>query len=1436
MSAIFISHSSRDNVVTEEVAAWLRDRGHRSLFLDFDPEDGIPAGRNWEQELYRRLRDCRAMLVLCSAHSMASDWCFAELIHARGLGKSIIPIKVAPCTLRPQLAELQVIDLTGDRREAYERLRQGLRLAGLDPADVFDWDGTRPPYPGLMVFQEDDAAIFFGRDAEIQSGLEVLRRVRRFGGARLILFLGASGSGKSSLVRAGLLPRLAQDVASWQVTRPFRPMQRPLDEMAMVFSETLGRSGPPGNWEAIRSAFDGAAGGEDPATALIGQIRDLQVTAGRRDATVVVTVDQFEELLSPARNEQKERFLSMLRGALAAEEGGFIVVGTLRSDFFGDFQEHPLLRDVPFETFSLGPLSVEGFAQIIEGPARVAGLQLESGLVQAMVDDTETQDALPLLAFTLRELWERHGREDGRLTVEEYRERLGGLDGSVARAADAVVKAATLSPEQEEELHTALVSMVRINDEGQFIRQAVSWSGLPERIHPLLERFVKARLLVSASRDQERVLEVAHEALFRVWERLRRWLEEDRHYLGQREGLRRAAREWEAGGRQDFLLLHRGGRLEDAEALAGLPRFGLGALEREYLRACIGQRAAERAARSRRIRATIAGLTLVLVIVSGLGLWGWVERQNAQHRLATLHWVNGASERDRNDEPLKASHHFMQAAELTRDASRARNAYLAGAMLTAGVQLAAILEDGSSMRGAVFSHQGDRVLTWGRDGTARIWDATTGEALTQLVPDAPAAREVQLSPGRGRVLIRSGDEVLHILDSRDGSSLITLPHARSAPVFSPDEARVIVWEGAIAGVWDLNGGVQLGVLPHDGDVRGAVFDAAGQRVLTWSDDHLIRAWASEDGVEQARLAHEGDVVGAVFSEDGERALIWGAGGAARIWDFQSQGATVPLAQAADGNPWIVGATFFHGDQRILTWNYGGIGLVQIWSGETGQAFGSAAHEAAIRSATLSQDQRRVLTWSDDGTARVWDTGTRRELVRLRHRASVRGAVFNADESWILTWSDDGGARLWDARGGHPLSLPLTHQASVRGAGFAPGERRILTWSEGDGARVWAGGRTGAFHRALQHEDSVVAAAFLGDARRIVTLTDEGALSVWREDGARLAFLELDAGILGAVFTRDGARLVTWAPDGSLRIRDGETGQPQVRPMRHEASALGILGVAISPDGGHVLSWGDDRTARVWDGLSGEPLVTLRHDSGVRGAAFAGGQILTWSEDRVVRLWDTARAQELLALPHERGVLHAARSSDGKRIASSSADGLVRLWDGQGGAPLLALPHGAGVRGAVFSADGERLLTWSDDSTVHLWDVRTGEELMPSLKHGGPVRGAWFSAGEDRIVSWAEDDLWRIWDGRNGQALTGPLRHEGPGEGPVYSEDTGYVLAWSGGTVHLWNLGVVGAPVSDHPVLRQEVVTGTQLGAAGELETLTRAQWSAKRQEWQSKKR
>jgi hypothetical protein len=578
LSRIFISHSSRDNEFAQGLKQRLSAQGHTSVFLDFDPADGIQAGRQWERELYQQVRNCQVMIVVCSRASMSSRWCFMEMTHARALGKPLLAVKVDDCELDGVLTDRQVVDLVRDSEEGYARLFDGIVAAGVDPARTFSWDRTRSPYPGLLSFEEADAGIFFGRGGEIAQGLELLTRVHHLGEPRAVMVLGASGTGKSSLVRAGLVPRLRRDAERWIVVGPFRPGTDPAGALAAAL-----RAG--GGLEPA----DQVRGAPDDTT-LVRTLAAIRGAVGAPDAKVVLVVDQFEELLGTG---EEPPFLAQLRRALDDDASGAILLATMRSDFLDRFQTSRSLRDLPYELLSLGPMSEAGIREVINAPAREARVELEEPLESALVEDAGTGNALPLLAFTLRELWERCS-EDRRLTLDEYRTELGGVTDVVGRVADGVLHSQRITREQERALRTAFLAMLRVTDDGRYARRPVKWNNMPEPARPLLEKFVAARLLTSGADGADRMVEVAHERLFDSWARLRGWIAENVEALALREELESDARAWD--GPRDEDQLWRGARVSRARELLSEGTLLLDETGHRFLDA------SERAERTRRRR------------------------------------------------------------------------------------------------------------------------------------------------------------------------------------------------------------------------------------------------------------------------------------------------------------------------------------------------------------------------------------------------------------------------------------------------------------------------------------------------------------------------------------------------------------------------------------------------------------------------------------------------------------------------------------------------------------------------------------------------------------------------------------------------------------------------------------------------------------------
>ena len=691
-----------------------------------------------------------------------------------------------------------MLDLTTNKEETYQQLWRGLRIAGLDPANAFDWDGSRPPYPGLMAFQEADAAVFFGRDTEIQKGLELLNRLHQFGGARIMMILGSSGSGKSSLVLAGLLPRLRRNKDQWLVVDPFRSYEDPFQELAMVLAAAFAKYEPVRDCSDIYDLLKQAASTEPLSGNNLNDLaKDLLILANRRGAKVLLVIDQTEELLDLKDSASVRGFLPLIRASLDTPNSPLMVICTMRSDFFGDFQQHPSTSDLGFEDFLVGSISVDRLVQVIEGPAEKAGVELEPGLTEALMKDIETVDALPLLAFTLRELYERYG-DDRLLTIKEYRDK-GGLAGSVAKAADTVFKARPLLEDEKADIRKSFLSMVRINENGQFARSKARWVELPERIHPLLEHFVKARLLVSRGEGRDRMLEVAHETIFSSWDQLRRWLDEDREFLLWRKRLNVACREWERTRRNMSTLLT-GPAL--AEGQNWLDRQGDQFTPKEsyFVRSSL-----EAAAKRRHKNWIILGVIFIIFVVVVFVVMNFWHQAEQQKLIVEDHARVAIAGELLEKDPTKAALVLLEVKKPDETAFATDRIY---EVLGQRIAVCEFKEHIDMVNVALFSPSGDLVVTASDDGTARIWHADgSGESII-LEGHTDRVNAASFSPSGDLVVTASSDGTARIWHADgSGESIILEGHTDrvNAASFSPSGDLVVtVSSDDTARIWSLS--------------------------------------------------------------------------------------------------------------------------------------------------------------------------------------------------------------------------------------------------------------------------------------------------------------------------------------------------------------------------------------------------------------------------------------------------------------------------------------------------------------------------------------------------------------------------------------------------------------------------------------------------------
>ncbi|MFN0125574.1 MAG: protein kinase domain-containing protein [Verrucomicrobiales bacterium] len=497
------------------------------------------------------------------------------------------------------------------------------------------------------------------------------------------------------------------------------------------------------------------------------------------------------------------------------------------------------------------------------------------------------------------------------------------------------------------------------------------------------------------------------------------------------------------------------------------------------------------------------------------------------------------------------------------------------------------------------------------------------------------------------------------------------------------------------------------------------------------------------------------------------------------------------------------------------------------------------HEAAVNCAEFDPSGTRIVTASDDGTARVWVAATGELITTLHgHREAVLRAAFSPDGSKISTVSGDRSACLWDATSGRLIATLSGHGGAVRRVRFSPDGTRIATAALDNTVGVWDT-TTGLLTTKLaDHRDNLQDVQFSPDGGLVVTASNDGAARVWETTTGRLILTLVghEAEVSSARFSPDGTRIVTSSFDKSARLWDTATGTPIATLLGHQhrvksaefspnglrivtssddntarvwEAATGRFICALSshlerlwsaecsPDGRRIVTASDDATAKLWETRSGQLIATLSgHRAAVVEARFSpdGARLVTGSRDGTARVWDltTSRPAAILS-GHKHRVWSGQFSGDGSRILTNSDDRTARVWDAQTGRPIATLTgHQESVWTSEFSPDGGRILTASADSTARLWDAVTGAPIAVLGGHRGGVSSACFSRDGDRVVTASLDGTACVWDAATGEMNVALLGHESSVWNARFSPGGGRIVTGSNDkTARLWNASTGG---------------------------------------------
>ena len=1227
------------------------------------------------------------------------------------------------------------------------------------------------PYQGMFAFREQDAKYFCGRENETKELIALAQR------NPFVAVIGPSGSGKSSLVLAGLVPYLRKQAGL--LIASFRPGQYPSQEtslrpfyaLAMALVPFLAEEEEAVRMQEARNFASQFLRQECTLQEVVDRIIERRT---KRIKRLVLIVDQMEELFTLFASKELQpvakQFLDLLFSALhsqrdrTGDERNLSIVVTLRADFMGHALSHPSFATALQRDFKLIPMCEDALRKSIQEPAQKVGLQLEDGLIELIVRDVAGSPGnLTLLEFALTQLWQKQtqmGNDTAyKLTVPAYGE-IGGVIQALANHAKEVYN--NLDKNEQEQARRVLVQLFYPGDTPT--RRVATETEIGTDNWAVVKKLADKRLVVTNEREQVKTVEIIHESLVSHWPSLGEWIRADQQFRLWQEELRHAMAKYHDGRGE---LLH-GVDLTEAEKWLTAKADDIRQEEQEFIRVSIHVRQEEETRQRRQQEQIIEqqkqiiheqkekarqksyllwgslAAIIILFFVGGWAVLRWQEarqaNKEARHSLGVAFLEKAKQlqgEKNHFEAKLTAAYAIgfeglgnpEGLAEPSPFLKRNSDEWFAAIRLILNGpdyrwiwQSPAAIPHKELVVSVSFSSDSKLLASASYDGTIKLWDVETGE------------KKAAFSEHTGKIQCVS---------------------------FSPDgKLLASVSEDKIIKIWDATTGrTKASLSGHMGNIRCVSFGPDGKLLTSVSEDKIIKIWDVIRGTEKNSIkihfgSTEARFTEARFSLDGKFFAL-ASENIIKFWDIASNGIKASLTKTnIETNTWI-SLMEFSSDSQILATVSSPRDVVDLWDVASGKKrISLVGHTGWVSDVSFSPDGKLIATASHDKTIRLWDVVSGKAKEKLEGHAGYLSSVsFSPDGKLLASASQDGAIRLWDVS----LKKVQTYLAGAISVSFSPDGKLLASASQCKTIKLWDVALGKEVATIEGHTDNVNSVSFSPDGKLLASASQDKTIKLW-DVGSRkeMATLFGHTGKVNSVsFSPDGKLLASASSDLTIKLWNVDSYQEMTTLTGHTRD---VTCISFSPDG-KLLAAPERDTIKLWNVASYQEMAILEgHSSWVTCLSFSpDGKLLASGSDGKIILWDATSYQKKQSF-QARWVQSVSFSPDSKRLASTLWENTIKIWDVTTGDNVATLTgHLDSVNSVSFSPDGKLLASVSKDCTIKLWDVAMDKAKITHWAFTNPaskslrsyVSCVKFSPDGRTIASESQDgiELWDIVSGK-----------------------------------------------------------------------------------------